>query len=265
MKVLAFERSAETVAGRRVRRCGFQFRSSLPVAAACLVANAMRETLGALLAAPLSVRLLEPLIPAPQAWPALLQDALLFGVRGAVLEAAVVLRPRDARALAALAFGEMEASERELSAIERTIVTRAVTAIAPALAPVCGFRETPPVEPLAGPARFATYFEVLIEQPASLRIGVALSRDPAPGTGGTLRLEDLLDVPVEARVQFARGAMEAADLLGLGIGTIVPMMTRVHEGGLLLVDETAVATGDCGATGQRAAMIVKSAANGVGL
>lgn len=265
MKVLAFERAGEMVAGRRVRRQRFQPRSSLPVSAACLVANAIRETLGTLVAAPLSVRLLEPLLPAPQAWQAILQDALLFGLRGPVLDAAIVLRVRDACALAALAFGETDASERDLSAIERTIVTRAAAAIAPALAAVCGFRETPPVEALTGLSGFATYFEVLVERPASLRIGIALSHDPPSGTAGALRLEDLLEVPVEARVEFARGSIEAGALLDLGIGTIVPMMTRVHESGLLLVDETAVAAGDCGANGQRAAMIVKSAANGVGL
>lgn len=121
------------------------------------------------------------------------------------------------------------------------------------------------MEALTGLAGFTTYFEVLVERPASLRIGIALSRDPPSGTAGALRLEDLLDIPVEARVQFARGSIEAGALLDLGIGTIVPMMTRVHESGLLLLDETAVASGDCGANGQRAAMIVKSAANGVGL
>lgn len=265
MNVLAFERAAEIVGGRRLRRARFETRSSLPVPAACVVANAMRETMAALVAEPVAVRLLEPRIPAFETWTALLRDALLFGVSGPALDSAIVLRPRDALALAGLAFGETLAADRPLSSIERTVVTRAAQALAPALAAVCGFRETPRAEPLTGIAGFATYFEVLIERPASVRIGIALSRDPPSGTGGTLRIEDLLDVELEVRARFARGSIDAGTLLGLGIGSLVPMMTTVHEFGLLVVDETAVAAGDCGAIGQRAAMIVQSAANGVAL
>lgn len=227
----------------------------MPVSAACVVANAMRETLSALLATPVSLRLLEPSIPDPQAWDAICAGAQLFGVRGPICGAAFVLRPRDALALAASAFGEDPGAARQLSAVEQEVLVRALRGIAGSLAPVCG-REMTPLERILDIRGYVTYFELLVERPVSLRIGVALSRDPAVRGAGRFCIDDLGAVEVEISAQFACGTLTAAAFLALRPGTIVPMKTRVGESGLLKIDGAMLARGECGVLGDRNAFIV---------
>jgi len=240
---------------RFVRPIQFERRSSLPVSAACLIANNVRETLSALLAAPVSLRLLEPMIPDPQAWDAICTGAQFFGVRGPVCSAAFVLRPRDAVALASTAFGEDTQGPRALSAVEQEVLIRALRGIAGSLAPACG-REMTPLERILDIRAYTTYFELVVERPAAIRIGVALSRDPVSRGGATLRIEDIGVVDVEVCVQFARGVLSAAEFLDLRPGCIVPMTTRVGEPGLLKMGGATLARGECGALGDRNAIIV---------
>lgn len=255
LTVLGFERESERIDGKRVRRAIFERRSGLPVSAACVVANGVRETLAALLAAPVSVRLLEPSIPDPQAWNAICAGAQLFGVRGPLCDAAFVLRPQDALALAACAFGEEADSPRPLSAVEQEVLVRALRGVAGSLAPVCG-RDVSPLERILDIRGYVTYFELLVERPVRARLGVALSRDPATRGSATLRIDDLLDVEIEVSVEFARGMLPAAAFLDLRPGTNVPMMTRMGEPGRLLAGGTVLARGECGAMSERSAMIV---------
>jgi flagellar motor switch/type III secretory pathway protein FliN len=255
LTVLAFERDGEACNGRRVRRACFERRSSLPVSAACVVANGVRETLGALLATPVSLRLLEPMIPGPAAWDAICGGAQLFGMRGPLCDAAFVLRPQDALALATSAFGERPDAPRPLSAVEQEVLARALRGVAGSVAPVCG-RELSPLERILDIRGYVTYFELLVERPVQARIGVALSRDPAARGAPTLRIEDLLDVQVELSVEFARGTMPAAAFLDLRHGANVPMTTRIGEPGRLKLGGAVLAHGECGAMGERNAMIV---------
>ena len=101
MKSLGFSsplRSGFGVSGRRLKEVRFESRSSSADSAACVVANGVRETLSSLLGLPVSMRLFEPSIPAPQAWPANLREARLYRVRGNITDAAIVLRrPMRAR------------------------------------------------------------------------------------------------------------------------------------------------------------------------
>jgi hypothetical protein len=92
MMVLGFARRGEYVGGRYVRRAVLEPRSLLPVSAACLVANGVRERLAEILATDVSLRLLEPRLPDPDAWHAIARDATCYRVRGPLADAAVVLR-----------------------------------------------------------------------------------------------------------------------------------------------------------------------------
>jgi flagellar motor switch/type III secretory pathway protein FliN len=257
MMSLTFARNAEIVHGRRVRRACFQRRSTLPVSAACVVANAVRETLSALLATPVSVRLFEPVIPDGAAWAAIAGDAELYRVRGSVADAVFVLRSRDALAVSAAAFGESAAEERALSPVEREVLLRAVRALSGTLAAVCG-REPSQPERILDISGYVTYFELLVERPVTARIGVALSRDPAAKGGGTLRIEQLLDVEIELSAQFASGIIPAAAFLDLREGMLVPMMTKIGKPGLLTAGGTALARGECGTLRERNALIVSA-------
>ena len=252
---LAFEREVEIVDGHRIRRASFERRSSLAVSAACLLANGVRETLGALLASAVTLRLLEPVIPSPQAWATIASDALLFRVRGPLCDAAFVLRPQDALVLASAAFGEEPGPARTLSPVENEVIARALRAIAASLAPVCG-RELSPVERILDIRDHLTYFELLVEQPLPLRLGIALSRDPVVRPGPGLRIEDLLDIELDVTGEFASGTIAAGEFLDLRPGTNVPMNTKTGEPGLLKLAGFVLARGECGALGERHAMIV---------
>lgn len=256
MNVLGFARHGEVINGRRVRRSLFESRSSLPVSAACVVANAVRETLSALLATPLSVRLLEPVIPCAVAWGAIGADAQLYGVRGPLADAALILRAGDALTLAAAAFGESPGDARELSALEKEVVSRGLAALGACLTSVCG-REAAPSDQVLDVSRYVTYFEVLVERPVELRVGVALSRDPVVRGSSRLGIEDLMDVEIEVAAEFARGTIDGSAFLDLHAGVNVPLKTRIGEPALLAASGLTLARGECGMLGERNALIVK--------
>lgn len=246
MRVLAFEGAGG------VRRAVFAERSLLPIAAACVVGNAVRETLAVLLQAPVGVELLEPVVPDARAWLDLLRDARTAHVRGSVAEGALVLRPRDARALAAAAFGERAASGTALSPLESIVLERILTALAPALASVCGvdLQRTAEV-PACG---FATYFEAVVERP-NCRIGVALTREATAPVLGTLRPADLADVAVELHAVVGEVFLSAGELAALRPGVTLPM-TSLTGGATLRLADRPVARGTCGVRAGHFAVLV---------
>jgi hypothetical protein len=246
---------------RTVRAVAFRRRPKLVLSAACLVANSVRESLSSLLGREVRVRLLRPLIPEPQAWQALCADAMLFCVRGCVAEAAFVLRPPDALALACAAFEERAPRRRDLSALERQVVMRALERLGTALAPLCG-RDAAPAGIRPGTQGFVTYFELLLSGAAELRLGVALSREPTAPPVPALRPADLLEVEVETRVVLGAGEISAKALLGLGPGAEVPMKTRVGAPSALVLAGVPIAWGDAGISGGHYALIVTKARRG---
>ena len=186
---------------KHIRKPVFRPRSALPSSAACIVANGVRETLTSIFSSPVEMRVFEPSIPAPPAWPAIVKDAVLYRVRGSIADAAIVLRSADALSLVAALFGEGLPVDprRELSPIERDVLDRTVNAIAAHLGSVCGNRESRCVERVGTIEGYATYFELLVEEPVAARIGIALSRDPSPGPRGCVEIGHLAAVPITAR------------------------------------------------------------------
>lgn len=231
----------------------------MPLSAACVVANGVRETLGSLLRGAVSVRLLDPSIPAPPAWQAILRDARLYRIRGSVADAAVVLRPADAAALAAALFGESHAGakgERPLSPFECDVLDRMVHAIAANLTAVCGPRDGRPAERVAGLDGFITYFELLIEEPAAARIGIALSRDPSPEARGCLDVEHLAAVRLTTRASLDLGNIEAAAVARLVIGGFIPVEPAELHRCSLSAHGRRLAHGRCGVRNGRFAFYV---------
>ena len=258
MKVLDFEPST----GRRVREARLVERSLLPLSAACLVASAVREALAAIVNAPIAARLLEPVIPSAPAWAAIARGAALYRIRGSVADAAIVLRPADAAAIAAAVFGERAVeptpSQRPLSPIERDVLDRAAGAIAATLSAVCGSRERESLERIATISGYVSYFEIALEQAVDARIGIALSPDPAPEPHGTLDLADLGDVELSPAVRIELEPADAAALANLRVGAMLALPPN-FRGRLTLSDRT-VARGVCGLTAGRFAFAVESLA-----
>jgi hypothetical protein len=259
VKVLAFARSG---AGTdRLRRARFETRSSLPVSAVCVVASGVRETLASLLGAPVVLRVFDPAIPLPQAWPIITGDAALYRVRGSVADAALVLRRRDADALVCALFGESQEGreQRALSPLEREVLHRTAQALAANLAAVCGQRETNAVEPLAVADGFVTFFELQVEEPVALRIGVALSADPKPEPRGSLEIGALSNVEVPAVASLDAGVIEAGAVARLAAGSSLPIRPRNLECCSLHGAGVRLARGICGVRGGRYAFVAGAA------
>ncbi|MFY9663584.1 MAG: hypothetical protein WAL67_16545 [Candidatus Cybelea sp.] len=254
----AFEDRTVRAGAKRLRQVRFEARSSLPIGAACVVANGVRETLSSLLDAAVALRLFAPSIPTPQAWPIVLRKALLYRLRGNVADAAIVLRSPDATALAAALFGEprVAASDRALSPMERDLLDRAVTAVAGNLAVVCGTPEGRFVERVAEIRGFPTYFELSIEEPVAARIGIALSRDPLPEARGCFEAAHLAAVRLTAVASLDLGKSEAAEVARLALGAIVPIEpVKLHRCALSVAGRR-VARGTCGIRNGRLAFSV---------
>ena len=239
--------------GASIRRAALEERSLLPVSAACLAANGIRERLTTLCGAPVELRLLPPSLPQGTAWEAILRDARLYPVHGTLCDAAIVLRPYDAEALSALLFGELrsERSGRALSPLESEVARRAAGALSAALVVVCGETKENTQTNCTG---FATYFELQLIEPVELRIGVALSREPDMLAAPSLRLDELHDVTFDGSVEVGLGQRSAHEVAALTAGDT---LTSCESAGSLRVNGRAVARGACGVRGARYAIAVE--------
>jgi hypothetical protein len=248
--------SPRLVGTRLIRDISFAPRSTLPLSAACLVANGVRETLSRLLATDLDVDLIEPAMPGADERRVLVQGALILRVRGRLCDGFVIVRPPDARRLVALAFGEEERSERDaLSEIERTTLERVVAALVPLCNTLCGT-----LGPVSGESSeraacdLATYFEVRTTGRLRVAFGFALTRDPAEETGERLTLGDLGEVEIEGTVEFARGALGVPAFSRLAEGVTLALETSLGAPGVLSFAGIPFARGTCGITNGRSAI-----------
>ena len=253
MRHLSFEAPALLIDGRRVRRARFVERSLLPVAAACVVANGVRETLASLLSTAVELRVFAPVVPARDAWRRLYDGARLYRVRGTLGEAALVIGTDDALALAAIAFGEAPGRGRPASPIEREVVTRIVRALAGTLGALTGTCDGPPAEMPSEAAAFTTFFELALERPVPLRLGIA-TREPAPVPAGGLRPADLAEVDLDLSVRLAPGCLAPIALRNLRPGACLPITTLAGETAELCARGRTIARGVGGARNGRYAL-----------
>ncbi|HZO93327.1 MAG TPA: FliM/FliN family flagellar motor switch protein [Candidatus Baltobacteraceae bacterium] len=243
----------------RVRRLRFVPRSSIPLSAACLVANGIRETLRELLGEPCEIVLGEPARIGAEAWRLLAADALLYLTRGRQTDVVIVLPRADARRLVLRAFGEGESlPEGACSALELHALERIAARCAAACDPLCAERHggSRPVQPHEAPPCVA-YVDLRVRAPVPLTLGIAIARDlPDPGPAGALAPAALDPVPLEARAVFAEGTMDAAAIVALRPGDVVKLATKVGAPAHLTVAAQPVARGTAGAAGGRAAFLV---------
>jgi hypothetical protein len=239
---------------KSVRDMRFETRSMLPIGAACVVANGVRETLSSLLGASVGMRLFEPSIPSAQAWSAIFERARLYRLRGSVADAAIVLRPIDAAALAAALFGESRPpGARDLSPIECDVIDRLISTIAINFAAVCGSGEATGAEYVHAVAGFVTYFELIVEGPVNAQIGIALSRDPMPESGRQLDAARLARVRLTTTAALDLGSAQAVAVARVAIGAMLPIPPAAFHRCRLIAHRQLLAEGSCGvANGQYA-------------
>lgn len=249
MICLEFDNSTDFYAGKRLRHVRFRDRSLLPVSAACVVANGVREVLASVLGVGVDVRLFAPVIPDRNAWAAILEEAIVLRARGSLGEAAIVVRPEDARALLGAAFGEIPQGACVMSAIEREVLQRLLQRLSGTLASICGTQvETmialPEKRDLVSAISYAAYFEVAIERPLVASLGVALVRDPSPEPHGAVAFEDLREVRLPLRVRMDAGKFPAARICELAAGDVLPLSDGMVSA--LLSGAREIARGQCG-------------------
>ena len=243
--------------GRVVRSAVFTSRSTLPLSAACLVANGVREQLSRLLATDLEVELVEPAIPNPTERRILVEGATIFRVRGRICDGFVIVRAADARRLVALAFGESERPERDaLSEIERATLDRIASGLVPLCNTLCGT-----LGPIARESNeraacdLTSYFEVRTTGALRIAIGFALTRDPPEDIGERIVLADLADVELEATVEFGRGMLGVPAFSRLAAGATVVLDTPLGAFGHLRFGDVSFAAGTCGVLNGRSALV----------
>lgn len=243
--------------GRVLRRPSFVPRSTLPISAACLVANGVRETLSRLLASDIDVELIEPSIPDASERGVLLEHAVVLRVRGRICDGFVIVRPADARRIVALAFGESERSDCDpLSDIEGATLERVVAAIVPLCNTLCGTLGPVSRESYErASCDLVTYFEVRTTGVARVAIGFALARDPSEDVGERITLDDLADVEIEGVVTFATGSLGVPAFSRLAARATVVLDTPLGAPGSLSFGDVSFARGTCGVVDGRNAML----------
>ncbi len=254
---LGFESPQLQSDGRIVRTPLFTPRSTLPLSAACLVANGVREALSRLLAMELDVDLIEPAIPGAQERRVLLDGAIVFRVRGRICDGFVIVRAADARRLVALAFGEADRSERDpLSEIERATLERIASGLVPLCNTLCGTLGPVTRESSDRAAcDMATYFEVRTTGSLRIAVGFALTRDPVEEVTDRVTLDDLADVELTGAVEFGRGNLGVPAFSRLATGATIVLETSLGDPGRLRFGDVAFGRGTCGVKNGRSAFV----------
>jgi flagellar motor switch/type III secretory pathway protein FliN len=257
------------VPGRGARPLRFVERASIPIEAACVVANGVRETLRELFGEACELALGEPAALPPEAWPVLARDALLFLTRGRQTDVVLLLPRADARRLVLRAFGEAETGEPSLpdaacSALELHALELIAARCARSFDPLCVERhaacravmvhEIPPC---------VAYFDLRVAVPIPLTLGIGIVRNlPEPGPAGTLPAAALEAVTVEARAVFAEGTIDAASFVSLRPGDVVKLDTKIGAAASLRLGDRRVAAGIPGVLKSRTALLVHDVALG---
>jgi hypothetical protein len=247
----------------RVRTPRFVPRAGVPIDAACVVANGVREALRALLGDACPVTLGEPVVLDAPAWSRLTGDALVFAAPGRATDVAFVIAARDARRLVQAAFGEdLAGGEPGWSALETGALERIVARCAVACDALCVERRGPAsLVEAARLGRPVAYFDVRLGPPLGLCIGVGLLRElPEPPAVVTLAPAALASVGVDVRVVLGHAVLPLTEVLTLRTGSVVPLRTKVGGGGELNLAGQRIAFGSCGVRNGRAAFEVGSIA-----
>jgi flagellar motor switch/type III secretory pathway protein FliN len=239
---------------RGVRSARFVPRTSIPVSAACLVANGLRETLRELLGERCELTIGEPAAIGPDAWATLSREALCFLTYGRQTDIVLVVSNDHARTLVLRAFGEGEVfGAPALSALELQAVERIAARCASAFDPLCAERRGTS-QRVSAPAlpTCVAYFDVRLQTPIAIEIGVGIVRElPDPGPAGRFPASHLACVPVDVRAEFASGTIDIATLLGLERGDIINLETQVGAAAALKIGDRYFASGSGGVSGGR--------------
>jgi flagellar motor switch protein FliM len=244
-----------------IRESYFERVTDLPISSVCMTANHARAQLSKLLARELTLDVFAPVLVKESENEVIFEGANLYSARGSTCDVFVIFRPRDARRIAAGVFGEeCSIDGRPLSSLEERALERIAQEVVALCVPFCGeVRELAQIDPALGRPRCVTYFELRIGAPLDAVIGIGLSKDPGAAFGGTVERATLTDVKLDVRARFAEATLDARDVAGWSVGTIVRLDTRIGAATTLRVGDCIVASGDCGIRADSHAVAIRSA------
>ena len=227
----------------------FEPATNVRISAVCAVANTVSEHLSRLLDRELNIDVFEPVIVPLGSHPALFANARVFLAHCRRSDLLVVFRERDARRIAACAFGEGAKNRDgcELSEIEEQVIERIGHELAPLCAPLCG--EMTSFAPANGPIEryeCATYFELRLGAPIDAVIGIGLSRDPATPSEQKVAPSALWPVPLAVTARLAWTRVPASRIARLSLGSVLKFDTALDEPASLLIGDVEIARGECG-------------------
>ena len=244
-----------------VRRARFVPRPHVPVDAACVVANGVREALRTLLGDACRVTMGDPVAIDAPAWRQLTDESLTFATPGRATDVIFAIARTDAHALVRAAFGEDAAPpDAACTDLEAGAIERIVSRCANAVEALCVERRGPTarIDP-ARLARPAAVFDVRVAAPVPFSLMVGVSRElPEPAPVATLSPGTLVQVRVPVRVVLGRGSLPAPCFLNLRVGSIVSLDTKVAGDGELNLAGQGIAFGTCGVRHGRTAFQVRS-------
>jgi flagellar motor switch/type III secretory pathway protein FliN len=250
-----------------VRPARFVPRASIPLSAACLVANGLRETLRELFTEGCEVTIGEPAAINAAAWSALSSAAHCFLTCGRQTDVVLVVPEVHARTLVLRAFGEGEAGgATALSTLEIEAVERIAARCAAAFDPLYAERRGPSRRVSAGSLPVCVaYFDVRVQAPIAIDIGIGIVRElPGRGSAGGFPAALLGRVPLELAAEVASGTIDVATLLDLVPGDIVLLETQVGSAAALKIDGRSFARGRGGVSAGRYSFEVQAITRSMG-
>jgi flagellar motor switch/type III secretory pathway protein FliN len=253
----------------RLRALRFTPRASIPLEAACIVANRIGDTLRELFGSACRLVVGEPAAISAGAWSLLARDAFLFLTRGRQTDVVLVLPRRDARRLVLHAFGESAddaaLGDAACSTLELHAIDRIAARCAAAFDPLCAQRRdsASTVRPGEIPACVA-YFDVRVHAPIPLTLGIGILRNlPEPAPERRVTAGALDTVPLELRAVFAEVLIETSALVALRAGDVLMLDTKVGAPASLNLGGRPLASGVAGVVASRAAFLVDTVTTGV--
>jgi hypothetical protein len=266
---LRFKREPSGVCGDRlVREAQFERITDLQLSTVCLAANRARDQLSLLLGRELTLDVFAPALVRTGNARVLFDDGVFYVAEGSICDAYVVFRDRDARRLAASAFGEDPAPATGsgplddscgLSALEERALGRIADEVVRLCGPFCGeVRHTTRGSLEVDPPACVTYFELRIGAPVDAVIGIGLSKDPGPAFGATIDRSMLEPIGLDVRAEFAVARIDAQSVSRWSVGTTVRLDTKIGAPTTLKVGGFVIASGDCGIRAQSNAVSITS-------
>lgn len=235
-------------------RCA-RFVERMPFEMKCLAqcANEIAERVRDVLAAAVPLGMLAPVLLAQEAWEQLRAGSRTYDARGERADATVLLDERTTQSVAAFAFGEHAAQNRELSALEARAVDRFGDAVRAGLEPVCGQLRAADDSP---PAKRRVYCGLRLGVPLDVVVGVVFhEHDRAPATPA-LAPRVLEDCPIECRVRLGAANVDIFTVARFAVGDLVRLETKVGAYATLNLGPEPIAAGEGGVLGDRTAFKV---------